>query len=124
MIEEEQKKVKTKLKSEKTNNYSKYVREMYWPKASLKKQLEVQMQKEKLAEINKIRNSINVAEKASAGINSERPWRQAMIIRQKDDNYTDSEVLNRNRKNSDYDNNSISGSVKGRSPRRNHALLN
>lgn len=47
-----------------------------------------------------------------------------MIIRkEKDDNYTDSEVLNRNRKGSDYDNNSASGSV-GRSPRRNLALLN
>lgn len=81
MIEEEIKKEKTKLKSEKTNNYSKYVREMYWPKASLKKQLEIQMQKEKLSEANKIRNSINVVEKASAGVNSERPWRQGMIIR-------------------------------------------
>ena len=86
------------------------------------------MQKEKLSEANKIRNSINVVEKASAGVNSERPWRQGMIIRnQKDDNYTDSELINRNRKGSDYDNNSISGSAKnslGRSPRKNHALLN
>ncbi len=32
----------TKQKKEKIDNYGKYVREMYWPKVSVKKQLELE----------------------------------------------------------------------------------
>lgn len=45
MVEYEQ---KTKEKREKIDNYAKYVREMYWPKVSVKKQLELEHVKNSL----------------------------------------------------------------------------
>jgi hypothetical protein len=46
----------TKEKREKVDNYAKYVREMYWPKVSVKKQLELEHIKNNL-KVLPIRNS-------------------------------------------------------------------
>ena len=48
--------IKTKEKREKIDNYAKYVREMYWPKVSVKKQLELEHVKNSL-KVQPIRKS-------------------------------------------------------------------
>lgn len=74
----------SKEKKEKIDNYAKYVREMYWPSVSLKKQLELEHVKSTLHTGN-IRKSIDETTEAEAnlpksgpGIHYERPWRKAM----------------------------------------------
>lgn len=41
-----------KKQAEKVNNYAKYVKEMYWPKVSPRKQLELEQVKESLKSAN------------------------------------------------------------------------
>ena len=82
-LEEEEKFSKEKM--DKRGNYAKYVREMYWPNVSLKKQLELEHVKSTLHNQN-IRKSIeDYGEADDKGGKSskdvgvyERPWRAAM----------------------------------------------
>jgi hypothetical protein len=75
----------SKEKRDKIDNYAKYVREMYWPNVSLKKQLELEHVKGTLHHKG-LRSSIDdelfdadgkpIKKPNSGGY--ERPWRKAM----------------------------------------------
>ena len=85
-------KEKTKEKRDKIDNYAKYVREMYWPKVSVKKQLELEHVKNslKVQPIRKSQESLHedpvldengneiVLANPKKHLNYERPWRDAM----------------------------------------------
>ena len=87
-LPQENEKLIVKEKVDKINNYSRYVREIFWPKVSVKKQLELEHIKSNLKNQN-IRRSAqdlqnldengniqNSPKKRVGGY--ERPWRKAM----------------------------------------------
>ena len=77
LLEEQEK--QRKDQKQKIDNYSKYVREMYWPKVSVKKQLELEHIVTTLKN-SSIRKSAGDLEAVSEqhGDEYDRPWRLAM----------------------------------------------
>lgn len=64
-------------KVNKIDNYAKYVREMYWPKVSVKKQLELEHVKGTLKN-RAIEKSIESEEQGHKKVGYDKPWREAM----------------------------------------------
>lgn len=62
-------------KANKIDNYAKYVREMYWPKVSVKKQLELEHVKGTLKNQAIRKEDEEQAKKAKY----DKPWREAMV---------------------------------------------
>ena len=64
----------------KIDNYAKYVREMYWPKVSVKKQLELEHIKTTLKHSSLRKRAVELEQEKALhkGEAYEKPWRKAM----------------------------------------------